>query len=60
MRNSYAKNLIIDWFVDFNLDSLSEKTVTTEYGDFPTEIKLISLRELISETLASEWKKSIR
>ena len=57
MRNSYAKNLIVDWFVDFNLECFSEKTVTTEYGKFPKEVNLTPLGDLVSETLGGEWGK---
>lgn len=57
MRNSFAKNLIVDWFVDFNLEGLSTDTVETEYGDFPSDIKLIPLGDLVLESLGGEWGK---
>lgn len=57
MRSAYAKNLIIKWFVDFDFPNKSGNMHQTEYGDFPVELDLIPLQELISETLGGEWGK---
>lgn len=57
LRCSYARNLIIDWFVNFNLSCLSGRRNETEYGDIPEEFDLVPLEHLISETLGGEWGK---
>lgn len=57
MRSAYAKNLIIKWFVDFDFPNKSGNMHQTEYGDFPVELDLISLQELISVTIGGEWGK---
>lgn len=57
MRSAFARNLIIDWFVDFNFPGSSNETYFNEYGDFPVEIDLIPLQDLIHETLGGEWGK---
>ena len=57
MRSAYAKNLIIKWFVDFDFPDKSGNIHQTEYGDFPVEIELIPLHDLLSETLGGEWGK---
>lgn len=57
MRSAYAKNLIIKWFVDFDFPNKSGKTHQTEYGEFPVELDLVPLHDLISETLGGEWGK---
>lgn len=57
LRSAYAKNLIIKWFVDFDFPNKSGVFHHTEYGNFPIEIDLLPLHELIHETLGGEWGK---
>jgi len=57
LRSVYARNLIIDWFVNFNIPYKSGKTAMTEYGEFPDELELVSLEELTDETIGGEWGK---
>lgn len=57
MRSAFARNLIIKWFVDFEFPGASNKSYTNEYGDFPIEVELVPLRNLIHETLGGEWGK---
>ena len=57
LRCSYARNLIINWFVEYNLPNLSGKTHLTEYGELPEELDLVPLNSLVSETMGGEWGK---
>ena len=57
MRSYYARNLIINWFVDFQFPNVSKDFLTTEYGRFPQNLELKSLQELVDETLGGEWGK---
>ena len=57
VRSSYARNLLIKWFVDFDLPIKSTGNHETEYGDMPKEIDLIPLENLIDTTLGGEWGK---
>lgn len=57
LRSAYMKNLMVDWFVDFNSILFSGKKHITEYGQMPEEIELISLEELIEPTIGGEWGK---
>lgn len=57
LRCSFARNLIIDWFVNFNLPELSGRMNETEYGEMPEEFDLVPLESLISETIGGEWGK---
>lgn len=56
LRSSYAQQLIVDWFVEFNRAYNSKKHLT-EYGEFPEELELVSLDSLIEQTLGGEWGK---
>lgn len=56
LRSSYAQKLIVKWFVDFDY-SYSGKKHSTEYGEFPEEVELVSLDSLISTALGGEWGK---
>lgn len=57
LRSTHARNLIIDWFVNFNLSCLSGKMNKTEYGEMPEEFELVSLENIISEAIGGEWGK---
>lgn len=57
MRSSYARNLTIDWFVDFNFPNASSEKYNTEYGEFPINLQLIELKDLVSSKLGGEWGK---
>lgn len=57
MRSAYARNLAIEWFVDFNFPGVSEDKHDTDYGEFPFELDLIPLQDLVLETLGGEWGK---
>lgn len=57
LRSSYAQNLIIKWFVDFDNACFSGEKILTEYGEFPVELKLVPLKELIENALGGEWGK---
>lgn len=59
LRSAYARNLIIDWFVNFNLPNKSNKYYKNEYGNFPIELDILPLEEIIEETLGGEWGKEI-
>ena len=57
MRNYYARNLLINWFVDFDFPGASKELHTTDYGDFPQNIKLVPFQDLVSESISGEWGK---
>lgn len=57
MRSAFARNLTIDWFVNYNFPGASHEKHTTEYGEFPENLDLIPLQELVVETLGGEWGK---
>ena len=57
VRSSYARNLLIKWFVDFELPLVSAGNHQTEYGEMPKEIELTPLEDLIDTTLGGEWGK---
>jgi len=57
MRSAFARNLLIKWFVNFDFPGASEERYLNEYGDFPTELDLVPMRELIDETIGGEWGK---
>lgn len=57
MRSAFARNLTIDWFVDYNFPGAANEKHTTEYGEFPENLDLIPLQELVIETLGGEWGK---
>ncbi len=57
LRGIFGRNLMIDWFVDFRFQKKSHASRETEYGDFPVELNLIPLQDLVEETLGGEWGK---
>lgn len=57
MRNAYARNLIIDWFVNYKFPGVSSNIYDTEYGFFPENLDIVPLQELVEETLGGEWGK---
>lgn len=57
IRSSYAQNLFIKWFVDFDLPIKSVGVHETEYGEMPQELDLVALEDLIDTTLGGEWGK---
>lgn len=56
-RSAYARNLLIKWFVDFDLPVKYDAMYESEYGLIPDVLDLIPLEDLIDETLGGEWGK---
>lgn len=54
LRLETAKNVAIEWFVDFT-PFAEEKSIHTAYGDFPQNIELIALGDLLAETIGGDW-----
>lgn len=57
MRSMYARNIILDWFVDYHFPGASSIACETEYGKFPDNLTLVPLQELVLETAGGEWGK---
>lgn len=57
LRSSYARNLIISWFVKFNFPNKSGQIYKTEYGNFPKELELCTLESLVETPIGGEWGK---
>ncbi len=57
MRSMFARNLTIDWFVEYNFPGVSSSTHETEYGVFPDNLNLVPLQDLVQDTLGGEWGK---
>jgi signal transduction histidine kinase len=56
-RSAYARNLLIKWFVDFDLPIQYDGMYESEYGQIPNVMDLVPLEDLIDETLGGEWGK---
>jgi type I restriction enzyme M protein len=56
-RSAYARNLLIKWFVDFDLPIKYDAMYESDYGMIPDVLDLIPLEDLIDETLGGEWGK---
>lgn len=56
-RSAYARNLLIKWFVDFDLPIQYDGMYESEYGQIPDVLDLVPLEKLIDETLGGEWGK---
>ena len=59
-RSAYARNLLIKWFVDFDLPIKYNCKYESEYGQLPDVLDLVPLEDLIDETLGGEWGKEER
>ena len=57
LRSSYARDLFIDWFVNFNGPFKDSAKYETEYGSLPVGLKLVTLESLIASTEGGEWGK---
>lgn len=57
MRSIFARNLTIDWFVDYHFPGAADSMHETEYGSFPENLDLVPLQDLVVDTLGGEWGK---
>ncbi|WP_294605377.1 N-6 DNA methylase [uncultured Lactobacillus sp.] len=60
IRNELERNKLIEWFVKFNpdIDVFSGEKKFSSYGDIPAELELISLEQLLDQTIGGEWGKA--